>query len=301
MDNIHLQQWAKRLNLIDDQDIDDYVLTPQEEEAVIENEIVSMKRYVVWKMAGMGYGQLEIENKIAGMDFKGAVDREAVLSKANMCKNQDLWQKKKREEEKQRYVENLQELSKRWTAKYAYGFMAWTSENVYGKNLVVNDDNKKLIAALCFYVSRDERFETELGYSFNKGLLIRGKCGIGKTYLTKCLEKNEVRPILALNMLDITDAIKSYGEFDIEMKENKVLYLDDVGTEEPVVKHYGTNIAWFKEFIETLYMKSNSFGHIIISTNNNFKAIEERYGFRVASRMRDMFNILNIDGEDMRG
>jgi hypothetical protein len=29
--------------------------------------------------------------------------------------------------------------------------------------------------------------------------------------------------------------------------------------------------------------------------------MEEKYGFRVRSRIKDMFNIVDVNGEDMRG
>lgn len=301
MDNTLLRQLAKHLNLTDLEDEkEEYILTPEQEERIIEDHAISQKKYTAWKMAGMGYGEAEIEFKMSQIDFKGAIDREKLLKYANMCAVQDLWQKKKREEEKLEYARKLEELTKTWTAKFVYGFMAWTSENAFGKELIVNDDNKKLISALCFFISRDKRFSDQLGYDFNKGLLIRGKCGVGKTHLIRCIEKNEIRPILTLSMIDITDNIRAYGEYELQMGDKKILYLDDVGTEEPVVKHYGTNIVWFKEFIESVYLKSKSYSHLIISTNANFKTIEDKYGFRVASRMRDMFNIIDVDGEDMR-
>lgn len=301
MDTTLLQQLAKHLNLTDIYDEPEpYVLTPEDEEKVIDNEVFAFKKYTVWKLANMGFGEAEIEFKISQMDFKGSLDREAILQRANMCKNQDNWQKQKRLEDKELYVKKLQELAKVWTAKFVYGFMAWTSENTFGKELIVNENNKKLISVLCFFVSRDKRFSDQLGYNFNKGLLIRGKCGIGKTHLVKCIEKNEVRPILTMSMIDITDEVRAHGEFEIEMRDNKILYLDDMGTEEPTIKFYGSNISWFKEFIETVYLKSKGFSHLIISTNINFKGIEDKYGFRVASRMRDMFNIIDVDGEDMR-
>jgi len=79
------------------------------------------------------------------------------------------------------------------------------------------------------------------------------------------------------------------------------LYLDDVGTEEPIVNHYGTKINWFKNFIEMYYLKNKPFNKLIISTNNSFDEIESKYGFRVRSRIKDMFNIIDVQGKDMRG
>lgn len=301
MDAQLLLQLAKHLNLTDISDEpEEYVLTPDEESKAIEHEVFALRKHVAWKLVNMGFGEAEIEHKMTQINFAEEIDREAILSRANSAKAQEQWHKKRREEEKKEYIRKMEELTKTWTAKFVYSFMAWTSENVFGKELIVNEHNKTLISALCFLISRDKRYACQMNYDFNKGLLIRGKCGVGKTHLVKCIEKNEIRPILTLSMIDITDNVRAYGEYEVQMGDNKLLYLDDVGTEEPIVKHYGSNIAWFKEFIETIYLKSKSYSHLIISTNINFKTIEDRYGFRVASRMREMFNVIDIDGPDMR-
>ena len=177
--------------------------------------------------------------------------------------------------------------------------MAWTSEKCYGKKLILHDDNTLLIRAICFFFSRDERFETELNYDLNKGFLIRGVSGLGKTYLLKCIENNDVRPIKIVSMIDISEQVKEEGTYDLQYKNS--LYLDDVGTEEPIVNHYGTKINWFKNFIEIYYLKNKPFNKLIISTNNSFDEIENKYGFRVRSRIKDMFNIIDVRGKDMRG
>ena len=49
------------------------------------------------------------------------------------------------------------------------------------------------------------------------------------------------------------------------------------------------------------YLKNKPFNKLIISTNNNFDEIESKYGFRVRSRIKDMFNIIDVRGKDMRG
>ena len=178
--------------------------------------------------------------------------------------------------------------------------MAWTSKNVYGKTLIVNDDNKKIITALCFFISSDPRFETVLGYSFKKGLLIRGISGLGKTFLVRCVKDNEIKPITILSMIEIAESVKSEGEFDIRLSD-KINYLDDVGTEQHIINHFGTKINFFKNFIETYYLNNRPFDKLIISTNNNFQELEDKYGFRVRSRLKDMFNVIDVTGKDMRG
>lgn len=297
-----LHQLAKHLNLTDaDIETDPYILTHEEEEEIIESAVRSLKTYYEWKMKDKGMKEEDIKTKICTIDFKGMIDRDAALRYWNMCKNQNLWHQKRRQEEKDEEAKKIQELTKTWTAKFVYTFMVWASENIYKKKLIVNKYNKTLISALCFFISRDKRFlEISKDYDFSKGLKIRGVCGIGKTYLAKCIEDNELRPLLIKSMIDITEEIQEHGRYEFNLGDKKIIYLDDVGTEEATVKYYGSNISFFKQFIEKVYMKSKSYAHIIISTNLNFKDIEEKYGFRVASRMREMFNVIDVYGEDMR-
>ena len=81
---------------------------------------------------------------------------------------------------------------------------------------------------------------------------------------------------------------------------NSIICIDDVGTEEPIVNHYGTKINWFKNFIEGYYAQFNTYESIIITTNCSFQEIEQKYGGRVRSRMAQMFNVINVEGDDFR-
>jgi len=295
---------AERLSLTSlEKEEDPYILTKEEEDLAIHYATVSLKSNMSWKLKGMAYTDEQILKKISEIDWESKIDRAQILNHANYNKNYDIWQQERRDKERQEELRKQQELKDLWTANRVYGLMRWTSENVYHKQLVFNDNNRKLISALCFLVSSDIRYETELGYSFKKGLLIRGVSGLGKTFCVKCIEKNEIKPIKVVSMIEISNELKQEGEYQINQGKNKMIYLDDVGTEEATINHYGTKINWFKDFIETVYLRGveRGFGGLIISTNNSFAEIESKYGFRVRSRCKDMFNILDIQGEDMRG
>jgi DNA replication protein DnaC len=275
-----------------------YILTPEEEEQAMEHAIISAKKWYAWRMNRLKPSQLEIECKLDELKLEEFVDREQVLQQANSIKHQDIWH---REQVKKRRLEDQQkqeELKKIWTAIQMYRLMRWTSINEFEKDLIENDDTMLLIKTLCFFLSRDPRFETELGYSLKKGLIIRGVSGLGKTYLAQCVSKNELNPVTIINMKEVERAVKADGVF--EPKAKGVLYLDDVGTEEPIINHYGTKVHWFKSFIE-LYYLNQPFNRLILSTNISFAEIEERYTHRVRSRMKDMFNVVDIVGEDLRG
>lgn len=280
-----------------------YTLTPDEEVMAIENALLEAKRHRMWKLKGLAYTDEQIVQKINEIDWSKEIDKAAILKRCNSNKNYDTWQRGEREKEKQAAIARQKELAEKWTALTVYNFMKWTSENEYNRPLILNDSNRRLISALCFFVSGDERFETQLGFDFKKGLLIRGISGLGKTHLVQCIKKNELNPILILSMIEVSDQIKQDGEYQINLGDNKIIYLDDVGTEEATVNHYGTKINFFKNFIEMIYLRNEGkpFNKLMMSTNNSFDEIQDKYGFRVRSRMRDMFNVLEVSGEDMRG
>ncbi len=293
---------AKRLRLtsLDDKP-EEYILTVEEENIVVENEIKRTRAHKEWKLKQLGFIEGDILSRLSDVDWNNEIDRDEILKRANSSKHYENWQREQREKEKTEAKQKDEELKQEWTAKKVFNLMNWTSENEYGKKFVVNEFNKKLISAICFLISKDNRFEMDLGYSPKKGLLIRGISGLGKTFIVKCAANNPVNPILVESMIEISEQIKRDGEYLVNMSARKILYLDDVGTEEATVNHYGTKISFFKNFIEMYYLQNKPFCNLIISTNNSFDEIEQKYGFRVRSRIKDMFNIIDVIGEDMRG
>lgn len=299
--NQPLAMLADQLNLTNPEP-EEYILSKEEEEELVKNKIEQLKQNAIWKMAQLGFLDEQIFEKLKEVDWDKEFDREELFKIANSNKHQNQWHSSLREKEKKDADQKKKEIIEFWNAKNMFNQMKWASDNIFKRKLIVNDDNKHLITTLCFFISRDNRFETELGYSFNKGLLIRGVSGLGKTHLVRCLENNLLNPILVLSMIEISDEIKMNGEYEINIGDNKIIYLDDVGTEEPVVNHYGTKISFFKNYIETSYLRSQTkiFNRLMISTNNSFSEIEEKYGFRVRSRMKEMFNVIDVKGKDMR-
>lgn len=277
-----------------------YVLTAEEEEAAIKYAINSQKEWRRWKMADKGIAEGTVRQKLSEIDWSKEIDRDAVLKDANHRKNIAIWQEQQRTEEKIQSEKLQKELQERCNAEYIWRVMSFASRAVYNKKLIVNDYTKPLIVTLCYFLSGDPRFETELGYDFNKGLLIRGITGLGKTHCVKCVEHNEINPVKILSLIEITESLKETGEFNVSMDGCKVLYLDDLGTEESMVQHYGTKIYFFKNFIEKVYLRNKVYNKLMISTNLNFAQIEDAYGVRVSSRMREMFNVIDVAGVDMR-
>lgn len=292
---------AGRLTLTaHDEPDEDNILTLEEVFDAIEHAKKKAREHYQFKRLALGEKTESIQAKMSQIDWANEIDKDYVLKTANSNKVYDLWINKKRADERDEELKKSEELRARHTAKFFYNIMAWTSKNVYEKELIVNDNNRNLIKTICFFMSNDSRFETELGYTFKKGLLIRGISGLGKTYLFNCIKDNELSPITIYSMIEISEIVKSEGFLELPLN-NGITYLDDVGTEEHTVNHFGTKINFFKNFIEKYYLNNSVYNRLILSTNNNFAEIEAKYGFRVRSRIKDMFNIIDVTGNDMRG
>lgn len=295
-----------------DEEPEKWVLTEKESQQVIDFHIEQTKKWLIWKGINRGLSQEQILKKIAKINWDKHLknEKQEILRKANSNKLQLEWQKQyqlqQRNKEIQEQFAKKIALQKKYPAKYFYNLMKYTALNVYGKEKFIEEPKSMLplIKTICYFFSGDERFETELGYDLNKGLWIRGIAGIGKTFLIECIQHNELSPVSIFSMLTILKVVKNDGDFtDERLYTAPKIYIDDVGSEiSSVITHYGTDINWFKDFIELYYAEKRSFTRLIVSTNNNHDEIEEKYGFRVRSRMKDMFNIVNVThAKDLRG
>lgn len=198
----------------------------------------------------------------------------------------------------------LAQLVAEWDYKRFYALIKHGC-NSDGKELIINPDTLKVIKSACFRLSKDERYVSELGLSFQKGLILRGPTGLGKTDVWKWIAPNPIIPIQFHTMKEIMDDVREFGEYRrISYNSGGIVYLDDVGTEYAtggVTKHFGSEINWFKDFIESYYDKcKGQFHRLIISTNDNGSEIEKKYGKRVRSRMAEMFSVLDLTGQDLR-
>lgn len=273
------------------------ILTDQEKKAVIENEVSRIRSLTAWKMADKGLHKQDVEFRISQIDFLAEINQEELLRKANQRKHWKEEEKKAAEIRRKEAEEERKRVFECWNANRFYNVI---KRHFVQKNgcFIMGKNNEHYIKAVCFFFSNDKRFETELGYSFNKGLLIQGVAGLGKTETIRAVSGNPLFPVTIHSILDISDAVQSNGECNLNT--NRMILIDDVGTEPEIINHYGTKINWFKDFIETYYLHNATHTGLIITTNLSGEEIEKRYGYRVRSRMREMFNHIVLTGKDMR-
>ena len=267
----------------------DMILTEDEKEDVIKNYIAGEKR-----KKDCVFGRKVRDTDPASIIF----DRDEVLNIANNKKHYAIEMSHLRLEDFQRRSDEERKVKDYWDYQRMYNLLLFESDNL-GVEFEYNDDNKLAVQALCFFLSGNERFETELGYSFQKGIMLRGKYGVGKTHMIRCLKGNQINPIHMMSMIDIKRKVSDDGHHYMGNK-NSMIYLDDVGSEDLPILHYGTPINWFKEFIEHRYYQNEGFNKIILSTNLNIKELADKYSERVTDRIAEMFNIIDVKGSSKR-
>lgn len=168
---------------------------------------------------------------------------------------------------------------------------------LFGKNFKIHSDDLEIIYKLCVYTIQDFDKCKKHNIDPNKGLLLSGPVGCGKTSLMKLLKhlaphKSQYEIIPSRN---IVFSFNHLGFKTIENYGNNNFYcFDDIGVE-PKGKHFGQDCNVIGEILLSRYdlhidprKKIKSHG----TTNLNAKELEERYGNRVRSRMRQMFNLV---------
>lgn len=298
-----LQVMAGKLNLTDhDEKKQPWLLSKKEVKEIIEFHVNRAKGHYMYKAAGLGYSQEQILAKIAETNFRKLINIKQILKNANSEKNYEKWQREQTIENAKKQVAEKLERFKKYNANYIYQLMKYNCLNTYGEEKFITTPKERMhfIKTICYFFSNDERFETELGFDLKKGLWMRGISGIGKTFLFQCIKDNAVFPITIISMLEIYEHVIDSGDYRNEfLFSSPKIYLDDVGSEtDSNITYYGTERNWFKNFIELYYIKRKPFNRILISTNCGFDEIEVKYGYRVRSRIKEMFNIIDVKMKD---
>lgn len=199
--------------------------------------------------------------------------------------------------------------------KKSYESLKHDFEDVYtsfSKVYQVDQFNERIVKNLCYYFCEDPRFEGNL----NKGLLLVGGVGIGKTTLMHFFKRNQKFSYKVVSCREIESDFSSTGEksvmncsYNIQVATNANPYnqthvgfcFDDLGTEANA-KHFGHEKNVMAEIILNRYDNKLDFHCTHITTNLTADEIKHQYGTRVSDRMKEMFNLIvfNKDAKSRR-
>ena len=173
---------------------------------------------------------------------------------------------------------------------------------LFGKNFKIYEEDEVVLYKLCIYFIRDFEACAKLNIDPNKGILLSGPVGCGKTSLMKLLRhivpyQKSYELIPARN---ITFAFNNIGYKTIQEYGNSNFYcFDDLGVE-TTGRHFGKDCNVMGEILLSrydLFLQRKIRTHA--TTNLNAQELEERYGNRVRSRMRQLFNLIAFDKESV--
>ena len=140
-----------------------------------------------------------------------------------------------------------------------------------------------------------ERIAEWLTDNKGRGLLLAGKCGLGKSLIGM-----RIIPLLLSYYCRKVVSIYTAQELNFkpdEIIKRHVIYIDDVGTED-ISNIYGNKRIPFAELVDAAERDGKL---LIISTNLDEDHLREKYGERVVDRLHAVTRKITISGKTMRG
>lgn len=157
---------------------------------------------------------------------------------------------------------------------------------------------------------------TEQKGSLNKGLMIVGDIGTGKSELFSIFrmystQVNRLNGFKSYTSGEIVDNLNIVGKAYFQQFSHNyqaqgqakpiTCYVDDIGSRNETVMHYGSKYNAMEEFLNIRYEVYKRYRKLThLSTNLYPSEIKEIYGNRIENRMKEMFNIIELKGESFR-
>lgn len=186
-------------------------------------------------------------------------------------------------------------------------FLETKGKEQFGKKFSIQNQDFEIIYKLLIYTIRDRQTANKLNLDLNKGIMLSGPIGCGKTSLMQLLKhfttnKNSyhIKPCREIAFEFAEKGFESLNRYTktLDHQSRLAAYcFDDLGTEN-AIKHYGNQCNVMGEILLSRYdafIQDKTITHI--TTNLSASEIEKAYGNRLRSRMRAMFNLIGFDRE----
>ena len=204
---------------------------------------------------------------------------------------------------------SIQQPTKTIQSHYSYDeVISWLERKgveLYGNHFKILETDYPIVYKLIAYFLKDEPTCFQYGINLNKGILLTGPIGCGKTslmnlmkYLTATEHKFFVKPCRDISFEFIQDGyqiIHKYSIGKLYQSEPRTYCFDDLGTENNL-KYFGNECNVMAEILLSrydLFISKKLQTHI--TTNLSATEIEKYYGNRVRSRLREMVNLIAFE------
>jgi energy-coupling factor transporter ATP-binding protein EcfA2 len=186
-----------------------------------------------------------------------------------------------------------------------YQFLESRGKATLNPSFKIYQEDHELILKLLAYFTNNQQACQKYAISLRKGLMLSGPVGCGKTSLMRLFNtlllsqfKYQVKPCRDISFefnRDGYTVIHKYSTNSYSRGQHKIYCFDDLGTENHL-KFYGVECNVMAEILLSRYDQFTLHGlQTHLTTNLTSMDIEEQYGKRVRSRMREMFNLLAFD------
>lgn len=196
---------------------------------------------------------------------------------------------------------------KHYNLHRCFQYLEAQGKSTYGQGFKIHEQDKPIIYKLLVYAIRDEKNALKIGLNLNKGIMLSGPIGCGKTsimhlikpffYLRFDYKIKTTREISFDFAKTGYEAITPYTQKTNQQNRLTGYCFDDLGAEQQI-KHFGNDCNVMAEILLSRYeefIQNQSVTHI--TTNLNASEIEKLYGNRLRSRFRQMFNLLTFSSD----
>lgn len=191
--------------------------------------------------------------------------------------------------------------------KWCLNFIETQGKIMFGRYFKIEIIDHQAIFKLVIYAIRDENNAKLLNIDLNKGILLSGPIGCGKTSIMALIKpffynkfEYKIKTCREISFEYAKNGFESLQQYTQKQHTQNRLTgycFDDLGAEQNI-KHYGNDLNVMAEIIITRYedfVQNQSITHI--TTNLSASEIESLYGNRLRSRMRQMFNLITFSHE----
>jgi hypothetical protein len=180
---------------------------------------------------------------------------------------------------------------------------------LFGPKFQIQPADYEIVFKLLVYAIKDKKNAAKLNIDLNKGIMLSGPVGCGKTSLMTLINLFQFHPFrhVMKTCRDVSfefiregyDVVHKYSTLSFSKQSQqtwpRIYCFDDLGTENSL-KYYGNECNVMAEILLTryeLFSQKKMLTHL--TTNLSATEIEGFYGNRVRSRLREMFNLVAFD------